>query len=170
MDLKKFIRDVPDFPKPGIIFKDITPLLGDKDAFAALIDALADKYKNAGITKICGIESRGFIIGSALALRMNVGFVPVRKAGKLPYRSIKREYSLEYGTDAIEIHEDAVRKDEKVLLVDDLIATGGTAEAAVALLKQVGADVVGVAFAIELEFLNGRERFDQSRLFSLIKY
>lgn len=170
MDLRDYIRDVPDFPKPGIVFKDITPLLGDKIAFAALIDALAEKYKNLGITKICGIESRGFIIGSALAIRMGLGFVPVRKAGKLPYRSIKREYSLEYGTDAIEIHEDAVAAGEKVLLVDDLIATGGTAEAAVALLEQVGADIVGVAFAIELEFLNGRQRFDQKKLFSLIKY
>lgn len=170
MDLRGYIRDVPDFPKPGIIFKDIAPLLGDKMAFAALIDALADKYNNLGITKICGIESRGFIIGSALAIRMGLGFVPVRKAGKLPYRSIKREYSLEYGTDAIEIHEDAVTAGEKVLLVDDLIATGGTAEAAVALLEQVGADIVGVAFAIELEFLNGRQRFDQKKLFSLIKY
>jgi len=170
MDLRDFIRDVPDFPKPGIIFKDITPLLGDRDAFAALIDALAAKYKDSGITKVCGIESRGFIIGSALALRMGIGFVPVRKAGKLPYRSIKREYSLEYGTDAIEIHEDAVSAGEKVLLTDDLIATGGTAEAAVALLNEVGADIVGIAFAIELGFLNGRQRFDQSKLFSLIKY
>lgn len=170
MDLKKHIRDVPDFPKPGIIFKDITPLLGDAKAFAALIDAFVEKYKNSGISKVCGIESRGFIIGAALALKMGVGFVPVRKAGKLPYKAIKRQYSLEYGTDAIEIHEDAVAKGEKVLLVDDLIATGGTAEAAVALLHDVGADIVGIAFAIELGFLKGREKFEQSKVFSLLTY
>lgn len=170
MNLKQYIRDVPDFPKPGIIFKDITPLLGDAKAFAALIDSFVEKYRNSGITKICGIESRGFIIGAALALRMGIGFVPIRKAGKLPYKSIKRQYSLEYGTDAIEIHQDAVGKGEKVLLVDDLIATGGTAEAAVALLQDVGADVVGIAFAIELEFLNGREKFDKSKIFSLLTY
>lgn len=170
MNLKQYIRDVPDFPKPGIIFKDITPLLGDAKAFTALIDCFVEKYRNTGITKVCGIESRGFIIGAALALRMGIGFVPIRKAGKLPYKSIKRQYSLEYGTDAIEIHQDAVGKGEKVLLVDDLIATGGTAEAAVALLQDVGADVVGIAFAIELEFLKGREKFDKKKIFSLLTY
>lgn len=170
MDLKSYIRDVPDFPKPGIIFKDITPLLGDPQAFAAMIDAFADRYKDSGITRVCGIESRGFIIGAALALRMNVGFVPIRKAGKLPYKKIRREYSLEYGTDAIEIHADSVTRGEKVLLVDDLVATGGTAEAAVALLQDVGAEIVGIAFAVELEFLQGREKFDQSKYFALLKY
>ncbi len=170
MNLKQYIRDVPDFPKPGIIFKDITPLLGDAKAFAALIDSFVEKYRNSGITKVCGIESRGFIIGAALALRMGIGFVPIRKAGKLPYKSIKRQYSLEYGTDAIEIHQDAVAKGEKVLLVDDLIATGGTAQAAVALLQDVGADVVGIAFAIELDFLKGREKFDKKKIFSLLHY
>lgn len=170
MDLKSYIRDVPDFPKPGIIFKDITPLLGDPQAFAAMIDAFADRYKDSGITRVCGIESRGFIIGAALALRMNVGFVPIRKAGKLPYKKIRREYSLEYGTDAIEIHADSVKRGEKVLLVDDLVATGGTAEAAVALLQDVGAEIVGIAFAVELEFLKGREKFDQSKYFALLKY
>ena len=170
MDLKSYIRDVPDFPKPGIIFKDITPLLGDPQAFAAMIEAFADRYKNSGITRVCGIESRGFIIGAALALHMNVGFVPIRKAGKLPYKKIRREYSLEYGTDAIEIHADSVKRGEKVLLVDDLVATGGTAEAAVALLQDVGAEIVGIAFAVELEFLKGREKFDQSKYFALLKY
>jgi adenine phosphoribosyltransferase len=170
MDLKKYIRDVADFPKPGIVFKDITPLLGNAEAFSALIDAFAEKYRNAGITRICGIESRGFIIGAALAVRMGVGFVPVRKAGKLPYRAIRRQYSLEYGTDAVEIHEDAVKKGERVLLVDDLIATGGTARAAVELLEEVGAEVVGIAFAIELDFLNGREKFDPAKIFSLLRY
>ncbi|MBU1108292.1 MAG: adenine phosphoribosyltransferase [Candidatus Riflebacteria bacterium] len=170
MDLKSYIRDVPDFPKPGIIFKDITPLLGDPQAFAAMIDAFADKYTNSGITRVCGIESRGFIIGAALALRLNVGFVPIRKAGKLPYKKIRREYSLEYGTDAIEIHADSVAQGEKVLLIDDLIATGGTAEAAVALLQDVGAEIAGIAFVVELEFLKGREKFDQSKYFALLKY
>lgn len=170
MDLQKFIRDVPDFPKPGIIFKDITPLLGDSHAFAAMINVFADKYRDSGIKKICGIESRGFIIGAALALHMDLGFVPIRKAGKLPCKKIRREYSLEYGTDAIEIHADAVRPGEKVLLVDDLIATGGTALAAVGLLEDMGADVVGIAFAIELEFLKGVEKFDRSKVFSILKY
>lgn len=170
MDLNAFIRDVPDFPKPGIIFKDITPLLNDPSAFACLIDIFADKYRNSGISHVCGIESRGFIIGAALALRLGVGFVPIRKAGKLPCRKIRREYSLEYGTDAIEIHADAVNKGEKVLLIDDLIATGGTALAAVELLQDIGAQVVGIAFAIELEFLKGRDRFDSSRVFSVLKY
>lgn len=170
MNLKSYIRDVPDFPKPGIIFKDITPLLGDPKAFAAMIDAFADKYRDSGITRVCGIESRGFILGAALALRLNVGFVPIRKAGKLPYKKIRREYSLEYGTDAIEIHADSVVRGEKVLLIDDLIATGGTAQAAVALLQDIGAEIVGVAFAVELEFLKGREKFDQSTYFALLKY
>jgi len=170
MDLKSYIRDVPDFPKPGIIFKDITPLLGDPAAFSAMIDAFAEKYADAGIRHVCGIESRGFIIGAALALRLNVGFIPIRKAGKLPYKKIRREYSLEYGTDAIEIHADSVEPGEKVLLVDDLVATGGTAEAAVALLQDIGAEIVGIAFAIELEFLRGREKFDANKFFALLKY
>lgn len=170
MDFKSYIRDIPDFPKPGIIFKDITPLLGDPAAFAAMIDVFAEKYKDSGITKICGIESRGFIFGAALAVKMKVGFVPIRKAGKLPYKVVKREYSLEYGTDTIEIHQDAVARGEKVLLIDDLIATGGTAEAAVALLGDVGAEVAGIAFAIELAFLDGRKKFDQQKVFSLLTY
>ncbi len=170
MDFSKFIRDVLDFPKPGIIFKDITPLLNDAKAFAALIDVFADRYKNSGISHVCGIESRGFIIGAPLAVRLGVGFVPIRKSGKLPYKKIRREYSLEYGTDAIEMHSDAVKPGEKVLLVDDLIATGGTALAAVSLLQDVGADVIGVAFAIELEFLKGREKFAGHEVFALLKY
>ena len=170
MNLNSFIRDVPDFPKPGIIFKDITPLLNDAAAFSALIDVFAERYRNSGISHICGIESRGFIVGAALALRLGVGFVPVRKAGKLPCKKIRREYSLEYGTDAIEIHADAVRPGEKVLLVDDLIATGGTALAAVGLLTDIGAEIVGIAFAIELEFLKGRERFAGDKIFSVLKY
>lgn len=170
MNLHEFIRDIPDFPKPGIVFKDITPLLSDPKAFAALIDTFADKYRNAGVSQVCGIEARGFIIGAALALRLGVGFVPIRKAGKLPYTTIRREYALEYGTDTIEMHKDAVAPGEKVLLVDDLIATGGTAKAAVELLEEAGAEVVGIAFAIELGFLKGTEKLDASKLFSLLKY
>lgn len=170
MNLKNFIRDIPDFPKPGIVFKDITPLLGDAKAFQNMIETFADRYKNSGVTHICGIESRGFIIGAALALHMGVGFIPVRKAGKLPYRTIKREYSLEYGTDAVEIHEDAVKPGEKVVLIDDLIATGGTAKAALELLEEIGADVVEIAFAIELEFLKGIEKFAGKKVFCLLKY
>lgn len=170
MDLYKFIRDVPDFPKPGIVFKDITPLLNDNEAFAAMIDVFADKYRDSGIKKVCGIESRGFIIGAALALRLKLGFVPIRKSGKLPCKKVRREYSLEYGTDSIEIHADAVQPGEKVLLIDDLIATGGTAHAALALLEDVGANVVGIAFAIELGFLKGAEKFDQSKVYSILKY
>lgn len=170
MNLHKFIRDIPDFPKPGIVFKDITPLLSDPKAFAALIDAFAHKYRDANLSQVCGIESRGFIIGAALALRLGVGFIPIRKAGKLPYTTISREYALEYGTDTIEMHKDAVTAGEKVLLVDDLIATGGTAKAAVELLEEAGADVVGIAFAIELGFLKGTEKLDSNKLFSLLKY
>ncbi len=170
MDLQKFIRDVPDFPKPGIIFKDITPLLGNPEAFKVMIQSFADRYRSAGIKHVCGIESRGFIIGAALALELGVGFVPIRKAGKLPYKKIRREYSLEYGKDAVEIHEDAVAKGEKVILVDDLIATGGTAQAAVELLEEIGARVHEIAFAIELEFLQGVKKFAGRKVFCLLKY
>ncbi len=170
MDLQKFIRDVPDFPKPGIVFKDITPLLGDAAAFKKMIELFADRYRDSGISSVCGVESRGFIIGAALALELGVAFVPIRKAGKLPYKKIRREYSLEYGTDAIEMHEDAVRPGEKVVLVDDLIATGGTALAALELLEQVGAEVIEIAFAIELLFLKGRDRFAGRKVFALLQY
>lgn len=170
MDLQKFIRDVPDFPKPGIVFKDITPLLGDAAAFKYMIEVFAARYKNSGVGKIAGIESRGFILGAAIALELGVGFVPIRKAGKLPYKTKRREYSLEYGKDAVEIHEDAVKPGEKVVLVDDLIATGGTATAAVELLEEIGAEVCEVAFAVELEFLKGMEKFRGRKVFSLLKY
>jgi adenine phosphoribosyltransferase len=170
VDLKKYVRDIPDFPKPGIVFKDITPMLKSPEAFGALIDLFATKYKDSGITAVCGIESRGFIFGAALAHKMNVGFIPIRKAGKLPYKTVKKEYSLEYGTDSIEIHEDAVEKGEKVLLIDDLIATGGTAKAALDLLEEIGANVVGIAFLVELSFLKGIEKFDKNKVFCLLKY
>lgn len=170
MKLESYIRDIPDFPKPGIVFKDITPLLKDKDAFEYLINMIAEKYKNNEIKYICGIESRGFIFGAALALKMGIGFIPIRKKGKLPHETVTKEYSLEYGSDCIEIHKDAITKNDKVLLIDDLIATGGTAEAAVELLKMVGADVEAIVFIIELLFLKGIEKFDKSKVFTVLKY
>jgi adenine phosphoribosyltransferase len=170
MDLKRFIRDIQDFPKPGIVFKDITPLLGDSKAFAHMIKEFANRYREMNISKICGIEARGFIIGSALALELGIGFVPLRKAGKLPYKTRKKEYSLEYGVDAVEIHEDAVERDEKIILIDDLIATGGTARAALDLLEELGADVVEIAFAIELSFLKGIEKFKDKKVFCLLTF
>lgn len=170
MKLESYIRDIPDFPKPGIVFKDITPLLKDKDAFEYLINMIAEKYKKNEIKYVCGIESRGFIFGAALALKMGIGFIPIRKKGKLPHETVTKEYSLEYGTDCIEIHKDAITKNDKVLLIDDLIATGGTAEAAVELLKMVGADVEAIVFIIELLFLKGIEKFDKSKVFTVLKY
>ena len=170
MELEKYIRDIPDFPKPGIVFKDISPLLADPKAFSYLLEVFAQKYKDCNVTKVCGIEARGFIFGAALAQKMGVGFVPIRKAGKLPYKTFKREYALEYGTDCIEVHQDAVKKGEKVLLIDDLVATGGTALAAVELLEEIGADLVAVAFVIELTFLKAADKFDSKKYFSLLKY
>ncbi len=154
------IRDVPDFPKPGIIFKDITTLLNNKEAFKLLIDHLEDRYKDYNLDFIAGIESRGFIFGAALASRLGIGFVPVRKKGKLPYTTVSEKYALEYGYDEVEIHIDAFKETEgaKVLLIDDLIATGGTAQAAVKLIKKVRANVIEACFIIELKFLNGEKK------------
>ena len=162
-ELKQFllgsIRDVPDFPKPGIVFKDITTLLNNAPAFTLLMDHLEDRYKEYGLEYIAGIESRGFIFGAALATRLGIGFVPVRKKGKLPYTTISEKYTLEYGVDEIEIHIDAFRgENKKVLLIDDLIATGGTAEAAAKLIKASGQDLVEACFIINLTFLNGKEK------------
>jgi len=168
--LNKVIRTIPDFPKKGIMFKDITTLLNDSEAFKELIDFLKERYQDKNIDFVAGIESRGFIFGSALAYTLNAGFVPVRKKGKLPYKTISEKYALEYGFDEVEIHIDAFRdvKNPKVLLIDDLIATGGTAEAAVKLIKKVGAEIVEACFIIELEFLNGRDKLDCD-VFSIIK-
>ena len=170
MKLEKFIRDIPDFPKPGIVFKDITPLLANSEAFEYLINLLSDKFKNSNIKYICGIESRGFIFGAALALKMGIGFIPIRKKGKLPHETVRKEYALEYGSDCIEIHKDALQPNDKVLLIDDLIATGGTAKAAVDLLNEVGAEIGAIVFIIELTFLKGIEKFDKDKVFSLLKY
>ena len=168
--LKKLIRTVPDFPKPGILFYDITTLLKDKKGFAMLIDALAAHYLDKEIDLVLGIEARGFIFGPALAYRLNAGFVPVRKPKKLPSKAARVTYDLEYGTDALEIHLDAVENGQRVVLVDDLLATGGTMEATVKLVRQLGGEIAGLAFAVELDFLKGRERFEGLDVFSLLHY
>jgi len=169
MDLKTRIRDVPDFPKPGILFKDITPLLGDGPAFRLVTDLLAERVGAHKPELIVGIESRGFIFGAALAERLGVGFVPVRKPGKLPYKTTRETYSLEYGTDALEMHEDAVEK-RRCLIVDDLLATGGTAAATARLVEKQGGVVEGFAFVIELDFLKGRERLGTRTIHALVHY
>ncbi len=166
------IRDVPDFPKPGIVFKDITTLLNDAKAYSMLMEHLRDRYEAYDLDFVAGIESRGFIFGAALAALLGVGFVPVRKKGKLPYTTVSEKYALEYGVDEVEIHIDAFRdkKDARVLLIDDLIATGGTAEAAARLIKKVGADLVEACFVIELGFLDGRKKVErQTRVYSVLE-
>ena len=168
--LKHLVRTVPDFPKPGILFYDITTLLKDKAGFAQLIDALAAYYIDKKIDLVLGIEARGFIFGPALAYRLNAGFVPVRKPKKLPAPTARVSYDLEYGTDAVEIHLDAIEPGQRVIIVDDLLATGGTMEATVKLVKQLGGDIAGLAFAVELDFLKGRERFTEYDVFSLLHY
>lgn len=170
LDLKSVIRDVPDFPKKGIIFKDITTLLNKGEYLKAAIDNTINQFKNEKIDYIVGIESRGFIFGTAIAYQMGIGFVPIRKKGKLPAKTIEETYNLEYGTDTICIHEDAFPKGSKVLLVDDLLATGGTAAASAKLLKKVEADLVGISFVIELGFLKGKEKLTGFNVFSQIIY
>jgi adenine phosphoribosyltransferase len=168
--LKSFIRDVPDFPKAGIVFKDITTLLKDPIAFRRSLDLFTVLCGEQSVDAVMAIESRGFILGSALADRLGVGFVPVRKPGKLPSKTIQCTYDLEYGTDSLEVHEDAFTKGQRVLVVDDVIATGGTARAAGQLARQLGAQVAGYAFLVELGFLNGRAKLAGAEVLSLIKY
>ena len=170
MELKDYIRDIPDFPKPGIVFKDITPLLANPDAMAQVENRLMEAFSGERLTAIAGIESRGFIFAAILARRLQLGFVPIRKEGKLPAARISETYSLEYGEGVLEIHEDAVGKDDRVLIVDDLLATGGTAAASVRLIERVGAEVVGLAFVVELSFLEGRGKLEGRRVLSLIEY
>jgi adenine phosphoribosyltransferase len=167
-ELEKFIRDIPDFPKKGIVFKDITPLLGSPTALDQVIAELAEPFAGAGIEIVAAIESRGFIFGGALARQLKAGFVPLRKPGKLPYRTVRQEYALEYGTDAIEIHADAIPDGTKVLMVDDVLATGGTMAAACKLVQKLGGQIVGVTFVIELGFLNGRAKLPGFDIHSLI--
>lgn len=169
-DLKKLIREVPDYPKPGILFYDLTTLLQDKKGFHDLIERLCDKLAGRKIDVVAGIEARGFIFAPALAYRLGAGFVPVRKANKLPWKTAQVTYQLEYGTDKLEIHQDAVKRGERVIVCDDLLATGGTAAAAIQLLRQLGGEVTGAAFAVELSFLKGREKLNGVEVFSLIQY
>src|SRR6266702_2597113 len=168
--LKKLIREIPDFPKKGILFYDITTLLKDKLGFATLIDALAEYYLPKKVDLILGMEARGFIFGPALAYRLNAGFVPVRKPGKLPAETVKVTYDLEYGSNALEVHKDAIRKGQRVLIVDDLLATGGTAVATADLASGLGAQIAGLAFVVELDFLRGREKLAKYDVFSLLHY
>src|SRR5207248_5462831 len=156
--LKDHIRDIPDFPKPGVVFKDITPLLADVDAFRFAVDAIADHFAGNEVHKVIGVEARGFIIAAPVAYRFGAGFIPIRKAGKLPWEIEREEYELEYGTDLLEIHRDAVAPGERVLIVDDVIATGGTAAATARLAERLGGVVLGFAFVIELGFLEGRKK------------
>ena len=169
-ELKKLIREVPDYPKPGILFYDLTTLLKDKKGFHILIDRLCGHYLNHHIDIVAGIEARGFIFAPALAYRLGAGFVPVRKPKKLPAKTVQVSYALEYGTDMLEVHEDAVQKGQRVLVCDDLLATGGTAAATVQLIRKLGGEVEGAAFAVELTFLSGRAKLTGLDVFSLIQY
>ena len=168
--LKRLVRTVPDFPKSGILFYDITTLLKDRLGFASLIDALAAHYLERDIDLVLGIEARGFIFGPALAYRLNAGFVPIRKPGKLPAETAKVKYDLEYGSDSLEIHKDAITPGQRVIIVDDLLATGGTMQASVELVERLGGIVAGIAVAIELDFLKGRARFPSYDVLSLLHY
>jgi len=169
-DLKSKIRDVPDFPKPGVVFKDITPLLADAQAFRSALDLLGDRYQGQGVDVVVGVEARGFIIGSALAYKLGAGHVVIRKAGKLPFKTHRAIYQLEYGTDTLEIHEDAFHPGARVLIADDVLATGGTVAAAIDLVKKVGGEILELAFLVELTFLKGSEKIQDYPIFSVIKY
>ena len=170
MDLKSWIREVPDFPKPGILFKDITPLIKNPSVLKKTISLLAEKASAYNPTVVAGIESRGFIFGTGVALELGLGFVPVRKPGKLPWKTLREEYSLEYGTDAVEVHQDAVTKEDRILAVDDLLATGGTMRATCKLFERLQAKVVACSFVIELSDLKGREKLSPWEVTSLVAY
>jgi adenine phosphoribosyltransferase len=169
-DLKKLIREIPDYPKPGILFYDLTTLLQDPRGFHSLVDKLCEHYNGKKVDIVAGIEARGFIFAPALAYRLGAGFVPVRKPRKLPSKTVSVTYQLEYGSDQLEIHQDAVKPGQRVLLCDDLLATGGTASAAIELVRKLGGEVAGAAFAVELSFLNGRAKIPGVDVFSLLKY
>ena len=168
--LEKSIRNIPDFPKPGILFRDVTTLIQNKVAFKKSVDLLAKKYKGKGFDKVVGVEARGFIFSAAVAHKINAGFVPVRKKGKLPYKTISTTYELEYGTDTLEIHQDAIAPGEKVLIIDDLLATGGTVKAVTELVNQLGGKIAGIGFVIELVDLHGKDKLKEYPLYSLIKF
>ena len=169
MNLKSYIRNVPDFPKEGIMFKDITPMLKDKEAFGESIKLIKDNYSDIEIDYIVGIEARGFIIGTPLALAMNKGFIPIRKPGKLPAEKVTTSYDLEYGSNELELHSDSINEGDKILIIDDLLATGGTVKAACDLVEELGGDIVGIGFLLELKELNGREKLKGYDVFSLLK-
>ena len=169
-DLKKMIREVPDYPKPGILFYDLTTLFQDRSGFRALMQQMVDRYRSEKVDVVAGIEARGFVIAPVLAFELGAGFVPVRKPGKLPWKTAQIRYQLEYGSDGLEIHEDAIRPGQRVLICDDLLATGGTAQATVHLARQLGGNVVGACFAVELTFLNGRSKLDGVDVFSTLSY
>jgi len=169
-DISKWIRDIPDFPEKGILFRDITPALLDPIPFRNICDSLADRYENMEIDKIAGIEARGFFFASVLAYRLGIGMIPLRKPGKLPWKTVSRSYTLEYGDAAVEMHEDAVSEGERVLLVDDLLATGGTAAAAAELIESMGGKIEEIAFVIELSDLDGRKKLGERKIFSLLTY
>ena len=170
MDLAKMIRDVPDFPKEGILFKDITTLIKEPRAFREVIDRLADHYAGQEIDLVVAVEARGYIFGAPIAYKLGAGFVPVRKEGKLPAETVREEYELEYGTDSVEMHRDAIQPGQKVLIVDDLIATGGSAAATARLVERLGGEVVSIAFLIELSFLKGVEKLKDYDVFTMIEY
>lgn len=169
-DLKQIIRDIPDFPKKGIIFKDITTLLQDAKSYQRMVDLLAHRYIGQHIDKVVGVEARGFIIGSVLAYKLGAGVVLVRKPGKLPSETFSKTYQLEYGTDTLEIHKDAIKPGEKILIADDLLATGGTMAAVVEMVKQLGGDIVECCFMSELTFLDGRKRLPEGKVYSLLQF
>ena len=169
-ELKQHIRDIPDFPQPGVIFKDITPLLAHEGAFRDVVGAMAERYADAGVTQVAGIEARGFIFAAPLAYALGAGFVPVRKAGKLPHEVEQEDYELEYGSDLLEVHRDAVHAGDRVLIVDDVLATGGTAAAVGRLMRRFDAEVIGMAVLVELLFLGGRAKLPGIDLFSLVRY
>lgn len=169
-DLKQYIRNIPDFPKKGIVFRDITTLIKNGKKFKETIDAFYERYKDKHIDAIVSVESRGFIFGSALAYKLGSAIIPVRKKGKLPYRTFRATYELEYGTDTLEIHEDAFKPGSRILIMDDLLATGGTTSAVIDLVKKLGGEIIETAFVIELEFLNGRKKIKDAPVFSLVKY
>ncbi len=169
-EIVKVIRDIPDFPVKGVIFKDITPLLSDINLYNRIIDTIANQYKDKNITKVAGLESRGFIFGISLAQKLNVPFIPIRKKGKLPYKTVSTTYDLEYGSATIEMHIDAINEKDNVLIVDDLLATGGTACAAIDLVKKLKGNVIACAFVIELTFLNGKEKLKDTEYSSIVQY
>ncbi len=170
MNFNDYIRDIPDFPKEGILFKDITPLLKDKEVFKKAIDTMANNYNNIEIDYVVGIEARGFIIGTPLAYALNKGFIPIRKPGKLPYEKISASYDLEYGSNELEIHTDAISEGDNILLVDDLLATGGTTKASVDLIEKLGGNIVSIAFLLELVELNGREEIEDYDIYTLLQH